>query len=37
MLCDIKGGEGNEAQDGGDICTIMTELHCLTAETNKTL
>ena len=38
MLCDdLEGGEGNEAEDGGDICIIIIHLQCLTAEVNKTL
>ena len=42
MLCvDLEGWDGawggREAQEGGDICIIMTDLHCCTAETNTTL
>ena len=29
--------EGREAHKGGDICIIMTDLHCCGAETNTTL
>ena len=28
----VELGEGREAQDGGDICNIMAELHCFMAE-----
>lgn len=28
---------GREAQEGGDICIIMAELHCCVAETNTIL
>ena len=28
---------GREAQDGGDVYTVMMDLRCYTAETNKTL
>ena len=30
-------GGGREAQEGEDICIIMTNLHCCMAETNTTL
>ena len=30
------GGEGREAQEGGDICIIMADLCCCMAETNTT-
>ena len=39
MLCDdLEGcsGEWREAQEGGDVCVIIAELHCM-AETNTTL
>ena len=29
--------EETEAQEGGDVCIIMTYLHCYIAETNITL
>ena len=28
--------EGREAHEGGDICIMMADLHCCTAETNTT-
>ena len=28
---------GREAQDGGDVYTVMMDSHSCTAETNKTL
>ena len=28
---------GREAQEGGDICILITDSQCCTAETNKTL
>ena len=30
-------GEGREAQEDGDICIIMADLHCCMEETNTTL
>ena len=30
-------GEGRDAQEGGDICIIMADLCCCTAETNTAL
>ena len=35
-LGDLDGG-GEEAQERGDICTIMDDLHCCMAETITTL
>ena len=42
MLCDELEGwdggeEGREAWEEGDICIIMVDLCCCTAETNATL
>ena len=31
------GGEGREAQEGGDTCIIMADPCCCMAETNTTL
>ena len=31
------GGEGRQAQEGGDICIIVADSYCCTAETNTTL
>jgi hypothetical protein len=28
---------GERAQEGGDICVFMADLHCCMAETNTTL
>ena len=28
-------GDGREAQEEGDICIIMADLHCCLAETNQ--
>ena len=35
----VRGGMGcgHEAQEGGDICMIMADLHCCMAETNTIL
>ena len=33
----VKWEEEREAQEGGDLCTIMAGLHCCMAETNTTL
>ena len=33
----MGSGEGREAQEGGDICIIMADSHCCTAETNTKL
>ena len=30
-------GEGREVPEGGDMCIIMADLHCCTAETITTL
>ena len=39
MLCDDPkggmGGGGREAQEEGDICMLMADSHCCTAETNS--
>ena len=39
MLCDNLDGwdRRGEAQQGGDINMIMTDLHCYMAKTNTTL
>ena len=42
MLCDnLEGWDGvvgeREVQEEGDICILMTDSHCCTAETSKTL
>ena len=41
MLCDdLRDGKvvgRTEAQEGGVICRVMTDLSCCTAETNTTL
>ena len=34
--CD-GGREGGEAQEGGDVCIVMTDSSCCSAETNTTL
>ena len=39
-FCDFlegRDGERREAQEGRNICVIMPDLHCCTAETNITL
>ena len=41
MLCDglegwDGGGDGREAQERGDICILIADSHCCTAETNAT-
>ena len=33
----VGRGEGREAQEGGDICIILAELHCCKAKTNTVL
>ena len=39
MLCDDlegwDGGERKEFQEGGDICILIVDSHCRTAETNN--
>ena len=30
-------GEGREAQEGGDVCIIMTDLYCCMGEINRML
>ena len=30
-------GQGRKVEEGGDICTIITELCCCLADTNTTL
>lgn len=32
-----KGGMGNGAQEGGDVCIPIADSHCCAAETNTTL
>jgi len=39
-LCDNPEGllsGGREVKEGGDICTLMADSHCCTAETNTTM
>ena len=33
----MGSGDGREAQEGGDVCILMTDSYCCTAETNTTL
>ena len=37
LVTRMWAGEGREAQQGGIMCIIVTDLHCCMAETNTTL
>ena len=34
---EVGRGDGREAQEEGETCVVMADLHCCTAETNTTL